>query len=240
MRGFVTAFSILLILVASAFGEKDDDPLREVDRLTAEGKWQEALDKHIWIHNHILEKRPSYYGVRLSFALSRWVELGQKYPKGLAALKEIRDSKTERLLKGEHDRELFHDVMAINRYLKQSSATVDLFKKLEEQSPQFAADIYSLADAALLDAQEYSLARKYMGDPMARLETAQQMLQDGLAHSKSMPSGDAARRASGNIFTDDVVGLITILKNTSEAPLARRVQTEALKSLDNSRIKNAL
>jgi hypothetical protein len=239
-RWFSNDVKRIVPLVKSAFGQKDDNPMKEVDRLTADGRWQEALEKHIWFHNHILEKNPSYYGVRLSFALSRWVELGQKYPKALAALTEIRDSKTERLLKGEHDRELFHDVMAINRYLKQSSATVDLFKRLEKTSPKFAVDIYSMADESLLEAQEYSLARKYMGDPIARLESAQQNLQEGLARAKSMPSGDAARRASECIFIDEVVGLIAILKNTSEAPLAKHVQTEALKTLENSQIKDAL
>ena len=39
---------------------------------------------------------PSYYGVRLSFALSDWVELGTLYPKALDTLKGIRAEKTSR------------------------------------------------------------------------------------------------------------------------------------------------
>jgi hypothetical protein len=44
------------------------------------GKFKEALERHIWFHNQALEKEPTYYGVRLSFALSDWVALGRKHP----------------------------------------------------------------------------------------------------------------------------------------------------------------
>lgn len=236
---FLKLLFILLVLMSSSCDAKDN-PLNEARHLRAEGKWEQALQKHIWIHDHILEKRPASYGVRLSYALSEWVELGQQYPKALTALTEIRDKKTERLLNGELDRHLFDDVMAINRYLKQPAGTVNLFKKLESLWPDFAPNIYLIAEDSVLAAGEYALARKYLGDPMARLETARKNLREGLAYAKMSRIRDASRRTHENIFKDEIVGLITILKNTSEAALAKNLQKEALKTLDNSEIRNAL
>ena len=40
------------------------------------------------------------YGVRLSFALSYWEQLGEVYPPALTALKKTRDDKTALLLDG--------------------------------------------------------------------------------------------------------------------------------------------
>lgn len=60
------------------------------------------------------------------------MELGEKYPKAREVLIEIRDKKAKQLQNGDRNRALFHDVESINDYLKQSEATVALFKKMEE------------------------------------------------------------------------------------------------------------
>jgi len=48
--------------------------------LVKQGKYAEALERMIWFHNHALEHELGMYGVRLSFALSEWKELGDVYP----------------------------------------------------------------------------------------------------------------------------------------------------------------
>ncbi|HKB15254.1 MAG TPA: hypothetical protein VKF62_04275, partial [Planctomycetota bacterium] len=55
--------------------------LDEAEALREQGKYEEALQKHIWIHEHSLEQDAAFVGVRLSYALSDWIELGAKYPK---------------------------------------------------------------------------------------------------------------------------------------------------------------
>lgn len=237
MRSALAFFTLVLAL--STFGFKQEDPLDEAQRLAAEGKFEEALQKHIWIHNHILETDRAYTGVRLSFALDAWVELGKKYPKAIAALTEIRDQKIDRLLKSEHEWSLFQDVAAINQYLKQTDSTVELFKKLDKSSPQFAAQVYPIAEEAIVKVGDYRLARKYVTNPMARLKGAQSRLESGLDRVKSRSPGNPARQAYERIFTDEVVRLITILKNNADTDAAKKVQEEALKSLDNAQIRNA-
>lgn len=207
-------------------------------RLTAEGKYEQALEKQVWFHNHALESRPSYYGVRLSYSLSDWIKLGKKYPPALAKLRGIKDEKTARLLAGENNRELFNDVVSINDYLGESKATVGLFKKLEAVQPDFAASVYGLASEALVSAQEYDLAKKYLGDPIARLERAKRNFYDGMDSAKT--SGDACRRAFERIFTDEIVRIITVLDKTGSPEAAREFQSKALAILEVPAIRDAI
>src|SRR5262245_61557891 len=92
--------------------------LTEARELARAGRHEEALSRHLWFHDHALEHRPSLYGVRLSFALSDWVELGEAYPPARQALAAVRDRAAEAVRAGDRARELFHDVAAINRCLR--------------------------------------------------------------------------------------------------------------------------
>jgi len=86
-------------------------------------------------------------------------------------------------------------VVSINDHLGESEATVELFKKLEVGQPDFAASVYDLADEPLVSAQEYDLAKRYLGDPIARLESAKRNFEEGMEYSKTSRSGDASRKA---------------------------------------------
>src|SRR5690348_8938818 len=97
--------------------DRQANPFDEPRLLFKEGRYDEALIRHIWLHDHVLDDNPSLYGVRLSFALANWIELANKYPKALAVLKDIRNKKSARILAGKLERNLFDDVHAINHYL---------------------------------------------------------------------------------------------------------------------------
>jgi hypothetical protein len=220
--------------------DKADEALKQAYQLAADGKFEEALQKHICYHNHALEIDPAHYGVRLSYALSYWIELGKRYPKALEALKAIRDEKAKRLLGGESERTLFHDVAAINHSLGESRATVELFKKLEAGRPDFASSIADMADEALFDAKEYAVERKYVGDPFAKFETAKRVLDDGRQYAKTSRMPERSREAYEIIFTKRIVRLIVVLDKTSDGAVARQIQAKALASCNRTEIKDAL
>lgn len=236
------ALLLLLLITICSCTARDDagDALAAARRLAAEGKFEQALEKHVWFHNHALEERPSYYGVRLSYALSDWVELGKRYPQALVTLRDIGEEKTARLLAGEANWELFHDVESINDHLNESIATVDLFKKLGVAQPEFAASVYDLAEEALIAAGEYGLAKKYLGDPMARFAKAKQRFDGGMEYAESSRGGDASRKAFESIFADEIVRIITVFDMTGDSDMAREVQSKALVVLDSPVIRNAI
>lgn len=230
---------LMVLLRASSLAAEND--LDKANKLFAQGKYEEALRHHISFHDNILKTQPAMYGVRLSFALSDWMELGKKYPKALTALKDIRDKKTARLAGGEEDRPLFHDVRAINDHLSEQAATVKLFKTIDARNTKFAGEIYDIAEGDLVQAKEYSLAKKYMGDPAGALEDAKKQYDHGMKFVGSGPKADpASQRAFQNIFARRVIALIIILQNTGDEATAKALQAQALKIVDDQRIRNAL
>ena len=110
----------------------------EAQGLRARGRYEDALQRHLWLHNHGLEFGPAHSGVRLSFWLSDWIELARRYPKAKQALIEIRDHKTRAITAGRGHFDLFMDVHSINDYLQNEAATLALFKLIEQSDPQLA------------------------------------------------------------------------------------------------------
>ena len=127
-------------------------------------EYEEALKRTIWFHNHALEHRRSLYGVRLSFALSNWYDLGKKYPPALEALKKTRDDKTKSLITGTGNPELFHDVISINRTLSEKNKSIELFRNLDEKQPELAKKSWHFAKDLIIKSKDYGLVNKYIGN----------------------------------------------------------------------------
>jgi len=237
--------SLAILLLVSGCGVKKEPKdeagkaLEDARRLAQNGDYAGALEKHVWFHNNALALQPSYYGVRLSFALADWVELGRKYPPATQKLKSIRDEKSARLSSGTKDRDLFHDVVSINQYLEEQDKTVQLFKKIDASDAQFASNVYDVAASALLQSKEYSLAKKHLGDPAARFAHAKANFEQGMGYAKEK-GGDATRQAFERIFTDEVVRIITVLRETGDRDNAKKIQSDALSVLNSADIREAL
>ena len=111
---------------ALASGEKPD-PTKirdEIKTLMDQAHYEEALQRQIWYFNHALEFDPSLVGVRLSFTLSDWVELGRSYPKARQALIEIRD----------RDMQVFNEGMRYPHWFKEISSGLPGFSRVEKRS----------------------------------------------------------------------------------------------------------
>jgi hypothetical protein len=239
VRRTVGAISLLLGVIFCCCGNEATDALDAAQKLAAQGKCEEALQKQIWYHNHALQIDPAQYGVRLSFALLYWVQLGKKYPPALKALRQIRDEKTARLIGGELNRSLFDDIVAINQNLDESKATVEAFKKIEVDRPTFASSIAERADQALFDGKEYQLEKKYLCDPFARFTTAKRALDFGLEYAKGHGAASRSGQAFENNFVRDVVRLIVVLDKTGDREIARQIQAKAIAACNRREIEDA-
>jgi hypothetical protein len=243
-RPFTLFFALLLCLspMAAETGQNRaaDVALADARRLTAEGDYAGALERHLWYHDHALESAPSHYGVRLSFALSDWHRLGEKYPPAIEAFRRVRDEKTKRLAEGEEKHDLFHDVAAMNRTLRDHAATAALFRRLDEISPVFASTVVDIAGEALADRGEHALFRKHLGDPQEALDAAKRSLKLGLGYAKSSPDPENARAASERNFTKTVVRLVVTLRETGERETAARIRREALALVDSNMLRESM
>lgn len=167
-----SAFTMLLASAATRSAEwtppekpVPTDILREAKMDEREGRFEDALAKHVWYHEHALEYDRGQTGVRLSFALSHWLDLAEKYPPALVKLKEIRDATHQRVKPG-GDREIaftdFHTLTALNRTLKDHANTVAAFKRLDEEAPEEAKRVFDVSRPALIAAAEYKVFAKYI------------------------------------------------------------------------------
>jgi hypothetical protein len=237
-------------------GEKPDlqKILSDAKDFMTKGQYEEALQRHIWYHNHALEYDQGQTGVRLSFALSQWVELGRRYPKAKQALIEIRDCDTQKLAGGEGYFNLFMDVSSINRELQDEDATYALFKTIQAKDPKLAQQCYYSIEDLLARKGEYELCLKYIGDPQAKFEMLQhqfdmlRQLEQRTAvmqHEHPMPSGfpdttESAKKVHENLFVGQVRQLIEILVATGHKTDAEKIRAQAVAILDDPRLKSAV
>lgn len=141
-----------------------------------EGRHAEALANLVWFHENALAEAPSLAGVRLSYAMHDWVQLGEVYPAARTALAETRDRKTAALLRGELDKFAFRDVVVINEHLLESAKTYALYVALLQAQPDLANDCAPAALAAVLVAEDFQLAARMTPDPQSIITSTSMLL----------------------------------------------------------------
>jgi hypothetical protein len=144
--------------------------LREARQFVKSGQYAAALEKYIWFHDHALHFDRMLAGVRLSYAIDEWVDLGEVYPPAREALERVRDAKTISLTQGTCDVGLFHDVAAINRAFGQVQRTSDLFKSIANADRSVAAELFQIALESLVRMKEFDLARSFIADPRKEID----------------------------------------------------------------------
>jgi dienelactone hydrolase len=178
---------------ATSPGGKDEakQALDDARKFTAAGEYAKALERHEWFHANALKITPSMLGVRLSFALSDWVRLGQQYPPAIEALKRIRDDNASALISGAGNRALFQDLASINRELAKVdpaalSSTVETFKQMDAKVPALAKECFERAEEYLVIAGETEAFQKQAGDLKAWLAGRLQKHQSTIARYQQM------------------------------------------------------
>ncbi|MFO1487449.1 MAG: protein kinase [Verrucomicrobiota bacterium] len=242
--------------------------LQEATALREAGRYEEALQRHLWYHEHALEVDRAQLGVRLSFALSDWMELARRYPRAWQALVEVRDLKTNQLLSGRGYSELFQDVAAINGELQQDDSSVQLFKTLETSNPKLADQCYFYIQDELVKRGEYATCVRHLGDAQQRFENIQRTrsvtrnFEDRNAATRkemteryrSMAKTNSAFQSladhyeqsasapphADRRFVDQTRQLIEILVGTSRRAEAEEIRDRAIAVVDDSRLKSAV
>ena len=208
IRVILPIIFVMLSMLASAETEATK-ALNDAQSFARAGEFEKALERHQWYHANALSVEPSQYGVRLSFALSYWKKLGDKYPPALASLTNLRDQGTQAALDGKGKPELFHDVIAINRVLKEEAKSVALFKTLTEKQPDFAKQCFRYIDKTLVEAGELKLFESYSGD----LESYLKREIDGHVRLVGMISARPGSERSVKDFEEKLVAMTNSLSD---------------------------
>ena len=134
-------------------------------------EFEKAIELYLWIDENGNETNESYYTVKLP-AYYYWGSLGSRYPKAMQEFKKVRDDKIAQLKLGNYNERLFTDVCFINTSIGESYITIELFEYLDQKNSEFAELVYKTAEDDLVKFKRYRIARKYLGDPLKRLNSS--------------------------------------------------------------------
>ncbi len=214
--------------------------LQEAATDAVAGKYEVALAKQTWYHENAVRLNPGQSGVRLSFALSQWLELGESYPPALEKLIQIRDE-TEKKIRDENRIRVrfedFHDFTALNKTLRQEERTVELFKWLSETDTEDAKRMYGISEPALIKQKEYELCGKYI-DPEKDVARIGESYSFGLTMVKrfGQPHQDFIEKKVVN----DAAMLVAILVKNDRVPEAKKAADELKGFVTDARLSRKL
>lgn len=248
---FLASLTLLVfsasIAIASAAWTPPANPfpdtiLNEARTDLTEKRYEDALAKHLWYHENALQYNSALVGVRLSFALGNWYELGKVYPPALEKMKSLRDQlETDITKDSKSDFMKLMDLFAFNRILGDSKRNVAIFVTLDAQSSPLTKQAFILAFGTLVTHQEFRLAGKYLNSD-AYYATA---LSDYQFHHKfaaDIPKANADRLlnyARESFINKTATAVAVLVKNNREAE-AKKMADAATKELTTPEFKALL
>jgi tetratricopeptide (TPR) repeat protein len=219
------------------------------NELVKQGNYEEALERFIWYHEHGLECDSSISGVRVSFALSYWLKLGDAYPQAIDSLVKIRDRDTKRTLES-GDSRLFKDVIAINDDLNENYKSLELFKEIEEKHPGSAAQCFPHIKRYLFTSGQYDIIQNYLVNPIEEYNEIKagyerHMNVIGTRNESLSEKILSLFFGSGNDFVEDffverTVILIEYLIATGDKTSAETIQERALTVVNRVELRNII
>lgn len=214
--------------------------LEEAEADAKAGNYANALAKHVWFYENALNYNSALYGVRLSFALSAWVELGESYPPALEKLKALRDKAKRNVREGKRVGDSFSDFAAINGYLKDEAATTELFVWLDSNKKDVAREVFDEARPALIKSEKYQLCGKYI-EPDSFFDEALNLYRENIQRSKKpgFSSGRLLDYAQKK-FINNTTTLIALLVVNERKKEAQQVVDKISKESDLPEFKGEI
>ncbi len=227
-----------------ASGEKPDlEKIRqEASDLMKQGRYEDALQRHLWYHNHALQIDPAQSAVRLSFALRQWAELSGSYPKARQSLMETRDRGVREFASGGGSFALFQEVEAINERLGQAQATFELFTSIQQRYPELAKQCYYVMENALIEKGDYAACANFIPDFQQRFEFRRDVYRRTGEISDRTPEVNSAniRKEAQRNFINDTRKLIEILVGVSRMVEAEKIREQSVAVLNVPELQSAV
>ena len=221
---------------------KPSEILQEAARLVQEGQYEQALQRHLWYHHHALEFEPSQVGVRLSFALSQWMELARRYPPARVALIEIRDRDARQFSGRGGSFDLFMGISFINQAISEDYVTAALFKSVQGRNPKLARQCYPLAEHLLVEAGEYDRCAPFIQDAQERFDQIHTKWTSTLKAGERTPEASRALlgKEAQRVFIKETRTLVEILVGIRRKTEAEEIRDQAVALVDAPELRSAV
>jgi hypothetical protein len=135
------------------------------------GRYERALRKFLWFHKNAVRYQSGLAGVRLSFALSYWLNLSNGYGPAHEAFVRTRDETEEAFRREPSSFDLFMDLAAMNKGLGENQRTADIFEAVAQEDFAAAKPLYHVAERSLIAEGRYRVCAPYL-EPAERVQHA--------------------------------------------------------------------
>lgn len=199
------------------------------------GKYPEALEKYDYFFEHALNDDPhSLYGVRLSYCLDEWAQLGEKYPEALTRLENKRDHTLAQIVKTKAP-ERFHDYIAICKYLGSPSLPIKPFLRFHAEDRDLSKIIVRFIWDKLVKEGLWEICISYLPDPKESYKHSVYKFDETMKVCKSDPGlgGEDFEQQIKGWYVRDVSNILLVLKSngkTDEFVLIREHSRSDLQS----------
>lgn len=127
-------------------------------------RYAEALVEYEWFFENATSIEPSYHGVRLSYCLAEWHDLGKVYDPALKRLKEKQQESFQDFLSS-GDRQKFNDFESISVELGDTKLVIEKFLLLDREHKEIAPNAWLYARGHFFKEEDWKICGKYLTDP---------------------------------------------------------------------------
>jgi len=212
--------------------------LRDAERLAQEGKYEQALERHLWYHENALKYDEAQYGVRLSFALSSWVALGRDYPKALEALRSTRDQTFANYLKSPSDALLFGEVLSLDFALDDLPSAKKHF--YEGRQHKVTDSLVMLQLDRIVATGDSKWAKDVIGNPREKLEEIKKQRDMAESSMADFKDSKELKQSLDSVYSVQIASLLKAVDKVQGRAAAEELQEAALKVLDSIEVRTAL
>ena len=198
-----------------------------------EGRFAEALERYDYFFEHALEEDRYLCGVRVTYCLEEWAELGKLYPPARTALhdKKIR---ARGAFVADGDTGAFDDFVSICGYVDCRDEAVELFAGVHAADRELAGKIVTSVWGDLIAAEQWELCGAYVPDWQARYSRALDIFDMDMDDDLPLPfARDVYQAGASDEFVRRVGNLFLVLEHTGradEADALRRRVTDDMRA----------
>lgn len=203
--------------------------------MTRQGKYKEALDRFIWFN---AQKDTEMAGVRRSFGLAYWEELGEVYPPAMAALVKNRDDKTQKIIAEGNSKDDFADVVALNKTLKENNKSIDLFEIVSRKYPILAKDACYYVLDNLIESKRYDLIQTNVVNPVDQYKIIESKYSKAFQDIGN--SDKSLKEYTEDSFVEKSLALIQYCLAINDNKSANEIQSQSFRIVPDKRILHAL
>ncbi len=221
--------------------EKASRILTEARQAFGARDYPRALELYEWFFDHALDDPKSgLSGVRLSYCLDGWMQLGQVFEPARVKLEQRRLQSIQDLERTRKS-DKFHEFMAICEFTGVPHLAVDQFLEYHRSDRELASIVFGYAKDKLVASEQWQVCSAYIHDADHDYAIALQVFDASARIYRENPSfGDEFEQVYKNRHINEVTNLVAILTHARRFDDAQRICELANKDMKERGLKEFL